>query len=65
MARERVATAFRRARLLALVAGLVLAPLAARAQQANTAVIVGTVALLGGQIKVAFTTITDALEPGA
>jgi hypothetical protein len=43
MARESVATAFRLARLLAMVAVLVLAPLAARAQQANTAVIVGTV----------------------
>jgi hypothetical protein len=43
MDRERVATAFRLARLLAMVAVLVLAPLAARAQQANTAVIVGTV----------------------
>ena len=43
MVRERVATAFRLARLLAMVAVLVLVPVAARAQQANTAVIVGTV----------------------
>jgi pilus assembly protein Flp/PilA len=29
------------------------------------AVIVGTVAILGGQIKIAFETITNALKPGA
>jgi hypothetical protein len=43
MVRDRRTTPFRRARVLAMVALLVLVPLAARAQQANTAVIVGTV----------------------
>jgi len=43
MVRNRVATASQLARLLAMVAILVLVPVAARAQQGNTAVIVGTV----------------------
>jgi len=43
MVRNRVATAFRLPRVLAMVAVLVLVGVAARAQQANTGVVVGTV----------------------